>query len=244
MKSCKPDTKESRIIRELNREMDQTLYAISHDLRAPLRAIQGFSLALIEDYNEALDESGQDYLRRIQRASMKMDAYIDAVLSFSRNTRGEIHLEQVDLGALAREVAGSVLSSEPDRTIELRIQDGLLCLTDRRLASTLLKELFDNAVRFSTRDDTPVIEFGARTSGVDGGVEYHVRDNGVGFDMEYARDKLFGLFQRMHAGEEFPGLGIGLAVAKRVVNRLGGTIRAESRPDFGTTVFFSLGRTD
>lgn len=226
-------------IAELNLEMDLLLYAISHDLRASLRSIDGFSLALIEDYGHSLDEQGNDYLSRVRRAGKKIDACLNALLEMSRQTREDIHLQDVDLGELAREVLNELRNEYPDRTTEVCIAEGLVARFDRGMARTLLKKLLDNALKFTPRTQGGRIELASRPGS--GGTVFHVRDNGVGFDMSYAEKRVFGVFQRMHDGEEFKGLGTGLATAKRIINRHGGRIWIESEKGLGTSVFFTQG---
>lgn len=229
-----------RMVDELNAELDQLLYAISHDLRAPLRAIDGFSQAVLEDYEDALDADGRDYLDRVRGGARTINEYIDGLLHISRQSRGEIDPVETDLTAMARTVGARVAARYPDHSPEFVVEDGLTAVIDPRLADTLLEKLLDNAWKFTAATPSPRIEFGAGV--LDGTPAVFVRDNGAGFDMNYARERLFGPFQRMHAADEFPGTGIGLATAKRIINRHGGRIMADSEPSAGTTVTFATGR--
>jgi light-regulated signal transduction histidine kinase (bacteriophytochrome) len=221
---------------ELNQEMDQLLYVLSHDLRAPLRAIDGFSQALIEDCGGQIDETGRDYLERVRKGGVKINEYIDGLLLMSRQSRGDMRIEEVNLSRLARE-AGDLVAGRYDAHVpQFFVADGITMSMDRRQAGVLLEKLLDNAWKFTAGLGDARIEFGRME--VDGQGVCFVRDNGVGFDMEYARSRLFGPFQRMHPDQEYPGLGIGLATAKRIINRHGGRIWAESETGKGTTIFF------
>nr|WP_287555091.1 ATP-binding protein [Pseudodesulfovibrio sp.] len=225
---------------ELNQEMDQLLYVLSHDLRAPLRAIDGFSQALIEDCGDQIDETGRDYLERIRKGGIRINEYIDGLLTMSRQSRGDMRIEIVNLSKLARETADRVASWHDAHAPKFSVTDGITMPMDRRQAGFLLEKLLDNAWKFTVGLDHGQIEFGRMD--IDGEAVCFVRDNGVGFDMEYARSRLFGPFQRMHPDQEYPGLGTGLATAKRIINRHGGRIWAESEKDKGTTIFFVVGR--
>lgn len=230
-----------RLLDELDREMNLLLYAISHDLRAPLRSIQGFSQAVIEDYADVLDEIGRDFLKRVQNAGRLLDSYIEAVLQMSRQTRGEMVLEPLDLGLLASEVACELKERYPERNVEFRVNEearGAICLADRDLARVLLEKLLDNAWKFTRTRAEPRVEFGAVEE--ESGRVYFVADNGVGFDEKHAQPRLFGIFQKMHSSEDFEGLGVGLATARRIVNRHRGRIWARSEPGGQTVIQFTL----
>ena len=223
---------------ELNTEMDQLLYAISHDLRSPLRAIDGFSQAVIEDYGDKLDDTGRDYLNRVQNGGKKVNAYIDALLLMSRETRGDLRPECVNLSNMVGEINEFLVAKYENHTPKTIVTKNISTTMDRRLAYIMLIRLLDNAWKFTVGRDKPLIEFG--TMEQNGKPTCFVRDNGTGFDMQYARGRLFGAFQRMHSKDEFEGLGTGLAAAKRIVSRHGGEIWAESEPNKGTTIFFRM----
>jgi len=217
-----------------NRELEAFSYSVSHDLRAPLRGIDGFSLALLEDYGDSLDETARGYLERVRAATRRMGCLIDELLTLSRVTRQEVHREPVDLGALALQVSQELLHSANGRPVDLHVAPGLVADGDPRLLRLALTNLLDNAWKFSGRQAEPRVEVGRRPDGV-----YFVRDNGAGFDMSYAH-KLFAPFQRLHPAEEFPGTGIGLAIVQRVVHHHGGRIWAEATPHEGATFYFTL----
>jgi PAS domain S-box-containing protein len=221
----------------LNVEMESFAYSVSHDLRAPLRGIDGFSQALVEEYADVVDDQGRAYLRRIRAAAQRMGMLIDDLLALSRVTRREMRHERVDLSAVARTVAAHVQSTEPARHVEWVIAEGVGAEGDPALLRLALENLIGNAWKFTARRAPARIAFGAERR--DGRVELFVRDNGVGFDMAYA-GKLFGAFQRLHAMHEFPGTGIGLATVQRIVHRHGGQLRAEAAVDRGATFFFTL----
>jgi signal transduction histidine kinase/ligand-binding sensor domain-containing protein len=223
-------------LRATNRELEAFSYSVSHDLRAPLRGIAGFSRALLEDYHSVLDAEGQDYLRRICAASLRMSQLIDDLLMLARISRDELRHEPVDLSALATTVADALRQAHPDRRIDFVITPGLHTHGDARLLRLALENLFGNAVKFSSKRPEARIEFG-RTER-NGAPAFFVRDNGAGFDP--SSDKLFGAFQRFHTAAEFPGTGIGLATVQRVIQRHGGHIEAESQPDHGATFYFTL----
>jgi light-regulated signal transduction histidine kinase (bacteriophytochrome) len=221
----------------VNKELEAFSYSVSHDLRAPLRSIDGFSQALVEEYADQLDDTAADYLSRIRAATQRMGELIDDLLDLSRVTRREMHREQVDLSALATEVLGGLAREEPERQVEIGIAAGLMGRGDPHLLRLALENLLGNAWKFTSREPSVRIEFGARQEG--DRPLYYVSDNGVGFDMAYA-DKLFGAFQRLHAAHEFPGTGIGLATVHRIVLRHGGRVWAQSEVGQGATFFFTL----
>ena len=220
-----------------NRELEAFSYSVSHDLRAPLRAVDGFSELLLEDHGPDLKEEARDYLRRVRAASQRMGQLIDAMLQLARVTRGEMHREPVDLSALARSISAELRDSPPDRAVEWIIAPGQEARGDPRLLRALLENLLGNAWKYTGKRERACIEFGAIER--DGSREWFVRDNGVGFDMEYA-SHLFAPFRRLHTGREFEGVGIGLATVQRIVARHGGTIRAEAVPDQGAAFYFTL----
>lgn len=222
----------------LNREMEAFSYSVSHDLRAPLRAMDGFSQALLEDYGDVLDETGRSYLQFVRSASQNMAQLIDDLLKLSRVTRVELAHEPVDLGAIARTIAAELALTQPERQVEWRIADGLETIGDMRLLRIALENLVGNAWKFSAQRERAVIEVGATDTDTER--TYFVRDNGAGFDMAYV-DKLFRPFSRLHGTEEFPGTGIGLVTAQRIIRRHGGRIWAEAAVNEGATFFFTLG---
>ncbi|MBI4500345.1 MAG: PAS domain S-box protein [Gemmatimonadetes bacterium] len=221
-----------------NQELETFSYSVSHDLRAPLRGMDGFSKALLRDYSEQLPPQARNYLERIHRAAERMSELIDDLLELSRITRAEIRGEPIDLTALAHETVSDLRKINPDRNVNVTVQPGLKTSGDRRLIQAMLENLIGNAWKFTAKQPVGRIEVGAVRSHHD--PEFFVRDNGVGFDMAYA-DKLFMPFQRLHTGTEFEGTGIGLATAYRIISRHGGRIRVESEPEKGTTFWFTLG---
>ncbi|HEY9721193.1 MAG TPA: PAS domain S-box protein [Oscillatoriaceae cyanobacterium] len=226
------------LLEATNKELEAFSYSVSHDLRAPLRAIDGFSQALEEDYADKVDEAGKDYLHRIRAASQRMAQLIEDLLQFSRLTRGELTRTQVDLADLARDVASGLTQAQPDRKVDWVFPEHLLVQGDPRLLRVVLDNLLSNAFKFTSHHPSARIELA--TGEKDGRTIYCVKDNGAGFDMAYAQ-KLFTPFQRLHTTSEFPGTGIGLATTQRVVHRHGGRIWAEAAPEQGARFCFTLG---
>jgi len=223
---------------EANKELESFSYSVSHDLRAPLRTIDGFSHALLEDCADRLDDAGKTHLHRIRAATQKMGLLIDDLLNLSRLARTELHRQSLDVSALARSIASDLQKAQPQRQIELRIEDGLKTTADPGLLRVVLVNLLSNAWKFTSKRESAHIEFGmARGNGTPA---YFVRDDGVGFDPAYA-DRLFGAFQRLHATADFAGTGIGLATVQRIVHRHGGRIWAESAVGRGATFYFTMG---
>lgn len=221
-----------------NQELEAFSYSVSHDLRAPLRAIDGFSQALLDDYANQLDDQAMDYLNRVRAATQRMGHLIDDMLTLSRVTRAEMQRETVDLSALAADVLEELQKSEPERKVDWRIESGLVAQGDVQLLRIVLANLLGNAWKFTSKTATAQIEFGSiRNADVTTG--FFVRDNGAGFDMTYA-GKLFGAFQRLHLASEFPGTGVGLATVQRIVRRHGGQVRGEGVPDQGATFYVTL----
>jgi PAS domain S-box-containing protein len=220
-----------------NQELEAFAYSVSHDLRAPLRGIDGWSLALLEDYNDQLDETGKKYLERVRSEAQRLGQLIDDMLQLSRVTRTEMQSIPVDLSALAETIIARLKLTQPDRQVEVIIQPGLKCRGDATLLGIVLTNLFDNAWKFSAKCSEARIEFGQTE--VNGNQTFFVRDNGVGFDMVYAQ-KLFGAFQRLHKVSEYAGTGIGLATVQRIVRRHGGQVWAEAQVDHGATFYFTL----
>ncbi len=226
-------------LQAVNRELEAFAYSVSHDLRAPLREIDGFARALEEDCGPAMDETGRKYLLHIRRAAGRMGDLIEGLLTLSRVAREAMHLDRVDLSALAREISGALVRRDGGRVVEFRIAEGLAALGDHRLIRSALENLLENAWKFTARRAAARIDFGQEASG--GETAYFVRDNGAGFDMAYAA-RLFRAFQRLHRAEEFPGLGLGLANVQRIIHRHGGRVWAEGRVNGGATVWFTLGK--
>jgi len=224
-----------------NKELETFSYSVSHDLRAPLRGIEGFSQALQEDYEQQLDSTARDYLRRIRDATHRMGKLIDDLLNLARVTRAEIHRESIDLSRLANEVVQELQANEPQRAVALKIAEGLATDGDARLVRVALQNLIGNAWKFTSKRERAEIEFGEKTA--NGNRTYFVRDNGAGFDPSYA-SRLFGPFQRLHAANEFPGTGIGLATVQRIVHRHGGAVWAEGFVNRGATIYFTLRQID
>ncbi len=220
-----------------NRELEAFSYAVAHDLRAPLRALDGFSQALLEDYPDKLDAKGKRHLAFLRGAAQQMGELIDDLLSLSQVTRGELLQEDVDLSALAREVLARLQSTSPARHVDLSVQDGLRDRGDPRLLRVVLDNLLSNAWKFTSKREGARIEFGLMPA--EGQPVYFVRDNGAGFDMAFAH-KLFGVFQRLHSAAEFEGTGIGLATVRRVLTRHDGRVWAEGAVERGATFFFTL----
>jgi PAS domain S-box-containing protein len=227
-------------LEEANKELEAFAYSVSHDLRAPLRSIDGFSQILLEDCADSLDSAGHDSLHRIQAAARRMAALIDGLLDLSRVTRADIHpAEVVDLSELAASITHELRANEPLRRTSIHIPDGLVASGDPILLRAVLENLLSNAWKFTRPKPNAQVEIGAAQ--IDGQTAYYVRDNGVGFDMAYA-DRLFGAFQRLHKQTEFAGTGIGLATVQRIVRRHGGHVWAEAHVGEGATFWFTLGR--
>jgi signal transduction histidine kinase len=220
-----------------NKELETFSYSVSHDLRTPLRSIDGFSHMLIEDYADELDDEGRDHLRRVRAGAQRMGEIIDALLGLTRLTRGEMRRETVDLSAMASEISEDLRRAQPEREVEFLITDGLVANGDARLLKVALENLLGNAWKFTGGEAHAKIEFGAVRH--DGTLAYFVRDNGAGFNEAYA-GKLFGPFQRLHRTDEFEGTGIGLTTVQRIVHRHGGKIWAEGEVGRGATFYFTL----
>ena len=220
-----------------NKELESFSYSVSHDLRTPLRGIDGFSRILLEDYTDRLDQEGKENLHRIRAACKRMGLLIDDLLNLSRLARFEMSVDKVNLSELARQITGDLIKAQPDRKVEFIIADELIDQGDERLLKIMLQNLLGNAWKYSGRQATAAIEFGRMHH--DGEPAYVVRDNGVGFDMVYA-GKLFKPFQRLHGTEDFPGTGIGLALVQRIVQRHGGRAWAEGEVGKGARFYFTL----
>jgi len=227
----------ARRLQASNEELESFSYSVSHDLRAPLRAIDGFSLALVEDYGDQLDETAQDYLQRVRRSAQRMGMLIDDMLQLSRVNREKLSIEDVNLGEIATAVIEELQAAEPERHVELILGPDLHAHGDPRLLRVLMDNLLGNAWKFTGQEADARIIFKNKVNQPD---IFYISDNGVGFDMRHM-DKLFGAFQRLHRTEEFPGTGVGLATVQRIVHRHGGRVWAEAREGEGATFYFSLG---
>ncbi len=221
-----------------NRELEAFNYSVAHDLRAPLRGIDGFSHALLEDYGKMLDAEGRHYLQRVRDAAQQMGRLIDSLLALGRVTRVDIRSQQVDLSELARATAERLKESQPDRVVEFVIGDGLTEKGDSALLGAALENLLGNAWKFTRNRPNARIEFGSSRDGMK--TAYFVSDNGAGFDMAFA-SKLFGVFQRLHASSEFEGNGVGLATVQRIMHRHGGRVWAEGKVGEGACFRFTFG---
>lgn len=222
-----------------NKELEAFAYSVSHDLRAPLRSMDGFSLALVEDYGNQLDDRARDYLDRIRKSSQRMAQLIDALLSLSRVARSELQLEPIDIGEMARSIAADLMATQPERPVDFVIATNLPAQADARLMRVALMNLLGNAFKFTSRHSSARIEVGSQKEGAQ--IVYYVRDDGAGFDPAYA-SKLFGAFQRLHQTSEFEGTGIGLALVQRIIRRHGGRIWAEGAVEKGATFYFTLSK--
>ncbi|HEY3221673.1 MAG TPA: ATP-binding protein [Gemmatimonadales bacterium] len=220
-----------------NTELDAFAYSVSHDLRAPLRSIDGFSQVLLEDYAGQLGDAGRDSLQRVRAASQRMATLIDDLLKLARVTRAEMRTERVDLSGMAREIVRDIQRATPERAVEFAIAPGLEAHGDARLLRVVLDNLLRNGWKYTGKQPQPRVEFTAQDE--NGDRVFVIKDNGAGFDMRYA-DKLFGVFQRLHSAAEFEGTGVGLATVRRIINRHGGRIWAESAVDKGASFYFTL----
>jgi PAS domain S-box-containing protein len=228
--------KQTTQLETMNRELEAFSYSVSHDLRAPLRSMDGYSQALLEDYGDRLDQSGQYYLQRIRANSQHMAKLIDDLLNLAYVSRTELQCGNIDLSRLAAEIIAEQLQWQVGRDVAIEIQPNLTAVGDPGLLKIVLYNLLDNALKF-TRDKQPGrIKFGKEEQS--GTTVFYVRDNGTGFEMAYA-NQLFAAFHRLH-GQDFPGTGIGLATVQRILNRHGGNIWVESKPDEGTTFYFVI----
>ena len=220
-----------------NAELEAFCYSVSHDLRTPLRAIDGFSQALMEDFPGDVPEDARRYLVRIRAATQRMGQLIEDLLNLSRVSRAALERREVDVSELAAQVANDLRGRDPGRKVELRVWEGMRAQADPRLLRAALENLIGNAWKFTGKRPDPHIEVGSLRDGAR--TTFFVRDNGAGFDMKYA-DKLFGPFQRLHSANEYAGTGIGLATVQRIISRHGGRIWADAEPGKGAAFFFSL----
>jgi light-regulated signal transduction histidine kinase (bacteriophytochrome) len=222
---------------EAYRQMESFAYSLSHDLRAPLQSVLGFTEMLREDYGEQLDQDGLKYLEWIRNSASAMNALIDDMLELAALSHQELHREQVNLSACAENIIADLRRSNPDRRVRCVIAANLTACADQRLIAIALTNLLGNAWKYTQKTDRPRIEFGATSQ--NGQTAYFVRDNGAGFDMRFA-ERLFEPFRRLHSDKEYAGTGIGLATVDRVIRRHGGAIRAEASPGKGATFYFTL----
>ncbi|HKC39091.1 MAG TPA: ATP-binding protein, partial [Gemmatimonadales bacterium] len=224
----------------VNEELEAFSYSVSHDLRAPLRAIDGFSQALLDDHASQLDEQGREYLGRVRGATHRMTQLIDDLLSLARITRAQLKRERVDVTDVARKILTELGTCDRQRQVATSVADDLVVQADPRLITVMLENLLGNAWKFTAKRERATIDVGTEVRGAE--TVYFVRDNGAGFAMDHAT-KLFAPFQRLHAASEFEGTGIGLAIVNRVVMRHGGRVWADAALDQGATFFFMLGKT-
>jgi len=220
-----------------SRELEAFGYSVAHDLRAPLRGMNGFAQLLLDDYQDKLGPDGKDWLQEILLNARKMGALIDALLSLARLTRNELHRESLDLSTLVHELGGHLAAAEPSRSVDLQVEPALSADVDPVLGRALFENLLANAWKFTSKTPRPRVAFGATQQ--NGSRTFYVRDNGAGFDMAFA-SKLFAPFQRLHSANEFPGTGIGLATVQRIVHRHGGRIWAEGTVGEGATFYFTF----
>lgn len=223
-----------------NGELEAFSYSVSHDLRTPLRAIDGFSQALLEDYGEQLDDTAQDYLHRVRAGAQRMGSLIDDLLKLARVSRAEMKTEAVDLSRIAEEIVNELRHADPERQIAIKITSGLNAVGDPHLLRIALENLLNNAWKYTGKTRNPEIEFGMRVQ--QGEPCFFVADNGAGFDMAYA-SKLFGAFQRLHDSKDYAGTGVGLATVQRIIHRHGGHIWAEAAVNEGAVFYFTLPMT-
>ncbi len=221
----------------VNRELEAFSFTVANDLRAPLRSIEGFTQALAEDYGERLDEGGRDYCRRINDGARRMNQLIDAMLSLARQTRGELTQNIVNLTAAAQSIAEELRAKQPNRQVRFAVAPDMKVMGDRDMLQVVLENLLDNAWKFTSKHPSANIEVGVTE--IDGEKAYFVRDDGAGFDMAYAAN-LFGPFRRLHEDKEYPGIGIGLAIAHSIIKRHGGRMWAESEPEKGAVFYFTV----
>jgi len=221
----------------LKAELNDLFLCVSHDMKAPLRAVSGFSAMLLEDYHKSLGPDGAELLGRIQRSAVRMTGLIDGLLALSRAARTDMLIKQLDLSRVSREVIADLQSLHPTRNVDVTVHEGMTCFGDFRLMRSVMENLLGNAWKFTGNNPQASIDVGQVCG--EAGRTFVVRDNGVGFDMAYA-DKLFAPFQRLHTDDEFPGTGVGLAIVRRIVRRHGGDVWAESGTGQGATFYFTI----
>jgi signal transduction histidine kinase len=227
----------SQTLEAINQELEAFSYSVSHDLRAPLRHIEGFSRLLMEEYGDRFDQNGAEYLKRVCRASARMSALIDDLINLSRVTRGQLVRQHVDLSRTAQEIMAELQGTGPGRSVDVRIQEGMSSWGDPQLLRVMLGNLLGNAWKYTSKNDYALVEFGCCDQ--EGEKVWFVRDNGVGFDMAFA-ERLFGTFQRLHHAADFEGSGIGLATVQRIIHRHEGKIWGKGEVGVGATFYFTL----
>jgi light-regulated signal transduction histidine kinase (bacteriophytochrome) len=220
-----------------NNELESFSYSVSHDLRAPLRSIDGFSHIILEDYGSQLPPEGREHLERVRAAAQRMAQLIDDLLGLSRVTRSELQPKLINLSVMAENIIAMLRESQPDRQADVSITPDLMVNADPNLINIALENLLSNAWKFTGKNEKTVIEFGQQSKTKER--TFYVRDNGAGFDMEYV-NKLFGVFQRLHSFSQYPGTGVGLATVKRIIKIHGGRIWAEGEEGKGATFYFTL----
>jgi light-regulated signal transduction histidine kinase (bacteriophytochrome) len=230
-------TRRTMELEAINKELEAFSYSVSHDLRAPLRSIDGFSNKILKDYGDRFDDQAKDYFNRIMNASRKMGTLIDDLLHLARLTRIEMRIETANMSEMAEAIVRELKESAPQRQAEINIRENMVVAADRNLMQIALQNLLGNAWKYSKNQELTKIEFAFYNE--NGRTIYYIKDNGVGFDMKYA-DKIFGAFQRLHSVAEFEGTGIGLATVQRIIRRHHGNIWAKSQPGQGTTFYFTL----
>ncbi|HEX2394326.1 MAG TPA: PAS domain S-box protein [Bacteroidales bacterium] len=229
--------KRTKELETINRELESFSYSVSHDLRAPLRSIEGFSNKIINEFANNIDDKARGYFLRIIKATRHMGILIDDILKLSRISRIEMNPEYIDISEIAQSISNELSESEPLRRAEVKIQPSITCCADKNLITIALQNLLENAWKYSRKKDQTIIEFG--TKELNGNTVYFIKDNGVGFNMNYAGN-LFKAFQRLHSNAEFEGTGIGLATVHRIIERHSGDIWAESEENKGTAFYFTL----
>jgi signal transduction histidine kinase/ligand-binding sensor domain-containing protein len=220
-----------------NKELETFAYSVSHDLRSPLRSIDGFSKMLLDKYYQQIDQQGRNYLENVRKATLRMGQLIDDMLHLSRVSHGTMNIQTLNLSEMVKETAKILADTNKDRKVDFHIQEGIIARGDRSLIQIVIDNLLENAWKFTSRHSGAVIEFGVIRS--DKGNEYFIKDDGAGFDMNYS-GKLFGVFQRLHHSDDFQGTGIGLATVQRIIHRHGGNVRAEGELEKGATFYFTL----
>ncbi len=228
-----------RELHDANRELESFSYSVSHDLRAPLRSIDGFSRALVEDVGPALGPDALSHLDRIRAATQRMGQLIDDMIGLARVSRADLKRERVDVSDLVEQIVADLRQQSPARQVDVLIRPGMTATADAPLVRVAFQNLIENAWKFTSRRERATIDIG-QSRDEEGVPAFYVGDNGAGFDPEYS-DKLFGAFQRLHAATEFPGTGIGLATVQRIVHRHGGHVWAEGEPNQGACFYFTLG---
>ncbi len=220
-----------------NKELEAFAYSVSHDLRAPLRSIDGFSQILLDEHKDKLNAQGKDFLNRVRNGAQKMSQLIDDILKLSKVTRSEMSIQKINLSSIANEIASSFQNSDPERKVKFTIHDSIVANVDKQLMQIVLENLIGNAWKFTSKLSAALIEFGVYQKEEKN--IYYVSDNGAGFNMKYS-NKLFGAFQRLHDSKEFDGTGIGLATVQRIIHRHGGKVWAKGEVGKGATFYFTL----